>query len=104
MWAKQMAYAGGDLNLANVPMRTKEWADTSSAADITILRQCTKNILFATANSNAINRDIEGYLPPVWQIVMFVVDGVIAAGLIVWGVFAVRGALKRQKAQETAKQ
>ena len=104
MNTKQMAYAGGDLNLANVPMRTKEWADTSSAADITILRQCTKNILFATANSNAINRDIEGYLPPVWQIVMFVVDGVIAAGLLVWGVLAVRGALKRQKAQETAKQ
>lgn len=97
MNTKQMAYAGGDLNLANTPMRTKEWADNSSAADITILRQCSKNILYATANSNAINREVAGYALPVWQIVMIAVDCVLVAGLAVWGVFAVRGALKKER-------
>ena len=95
MNTKQMAYAGGDLNLANTPMRTRVWADSSSAADVTVLRNCAKNILFATANSNAINRDIAGYRMPVWQVVMIVVICVIVAGLAVWGVFAVRGALRK---------
>ena len=95
MNTKQMAYAGGDLNLANTPMRTREWADLSSAADVTILRQCTKNILYATANSNAINREIAGYLMPTWQMILLIVDGIIAAGLIVWGVFAIRKAMRK---------
>ncbi len=99
MNTKQMAYAGGDLNLANTPMRTRVWADSSSAADVTVLRNCAKNILFATANSNAINRDIAGYRMPVWQVVMIVVICVIVAGLAVWGVFAVRGALKAAKSK-----
>ena len=103
MNTKQMAYAGGDLNLANTPMRTREWADSSSAADVTILRQCTKNILYATANSNAINREIAGYLMPTWQMVLLIVDGVVAVGPIVWGIFAIRSALKKEKAKPEGK-
>ena len=40
------------------------------------------------------NGEIIGYKLPIWQVIMFVVDAVMAAGLAVWGVFAVRGALK----------
>ena len=96
MNTKQMAYAGGDLNLANTPMRTREWAENDSPEDINILRNCTRNILFATANSNAINRDVKGYILPVWQIVMIAVMCAIAVGLAVWGVFAIRGALRKK--------
>ena len=86
MNVRQMAYAGGDLDLATTP---HSWADTSSAADVTVLRNMTKNILYSTVNSNAMNADIQGYAPAYWKIVTWVVDGVIAAGLIVWGVFAI---------------
>lgn len=36
---------------------------------------------------------------PIWQIVTIVIECVIGAGLIVWGVFAVRRALKKSKEQ-----
>ena len=89
---KQMCYAGGDLNLTT----TKYWTnvDSSSASDVTALRKAAKNILYSIANSNAMNGEIIGYKLPIWQVIMFVVDAVMAAGLAVWGVFAVRGALK----------
>lgn len=101
---RQMAYAGGDLNLANTD--DHKWtaaANATSAADISILRQCSHNILYTVANSNALNGEIIGYLPPVWVIVLIVVDCVVGVGLIVWGVFAVRGALKSsdKKRKET---
>lgn len=85
MSTKQMAYAGGDLNLANTPMRTKEWANPSFVADITIMRQCTKNNLYVTANSNAINRDVLGYKMPVWQVILIVVDCAVAISFGIWG-------------------
>lgn len=91
---KQMAYAGGDLNLANTPLRMRVWAKADSNDDMNVLRNCTKNILYAYANSNAVNRDVIGYLMPVWQMVMIIVICVLIAGCGVWGVFAVRGALK----------
>lgn len=97
MNTKQMAYAGGDLNLANTPMRTREWSDASSSADMTVLRRCVKNILFATANSNAINREIAGYKMPVWQVVMILVDCAIVVGCSVWGALVIRKALKKKE-------
>lgn len=44
--------------------------------------------------------DILGYKPPVWQVILFVADGLIPAGLAVWGFFAIRGALKKGKKPE----
>ena len=97
MDVRQMAYAGGDLDLATTP---HSWANTASAADVTVLRSMTKNILYSTVNSNAMNADIQGYAPAYWKIVTWIVDGVIAAGLIVWGVFAIRKAMRKADARE----
>lgn len=94
MDAKQMAYAGGDLNLASTANR--HWTpDTNSISDVSILRQCTKNILFVVANSNAMNGDVIGYALPVWTIVLIIIDSVIFVGLAVWGVFVIKKAFKK---------
>lgn len=96
MNARQMHYAGGDLNLQS---GLQAWSPRkSNATDIAILRKCSKNILYTVANSNAMNDEIIGYMPPIWVIILIVVDSVALVGFAVWGFFAVRGALKKKKA------
>ena len=94
MFSRQMAYAGGDLNLANTPVA---WVDETDVGDLIVLRQCAKNVIFTFANSNAMNGEIIGYGLSTLAIIVIVVDCVIGAGLVVWGVFAVRGALRKSK-------
>lgn len=95
MNSRQMAYAGGDLNLSVTPYT---WVDKSSAADVTILRQNCKNVLYMVANSNSMNSDVIGYKLPYWQIALITLDCVVAVGLAVWGVFSVRKALRNKDA------
>jgi len=92
---QQMAYAGGDLNLSATPTA---WCDPSDTADAVILAQCAKNIMYTVVNSNAMNRIVVGYSMPRWQLVMFIVDGVAAAGLIAWLVTAIVRRKKRKTA------
>ncbi len=88
MDSKQMAYAGGDLNLQNFG---QEWnASKSSATDMTILRIAAKNILYTVNNSNAMNSEVLGYRPPVWVIGLIIIDSAVVAGLGAWGFFALR--------------
>jgi beta-glucosidase len=87
MNSRQMAYAGGDFNLATTP---ETWCDESDVADVIVLRQCAKNVLYAVVNSNAMNTKITGYETPYWQIALYVLDGVLFVGLLVWGVFAIK--------------
>lgn len=97
MDTKQMAYAGGDLNLATTP---KPWTPTTSA-DYVVLRNAVKNITYTTARSNAMNGCGEGayYVTYFawWETTIFVVDIVLAAVVVVWGIFAIRGAAKQKK-------
>lgn len=95
MIVKDMVYAGGDLNLEMAGFRVWNDIDSGNAADVSVLRQASKNILYTIANSNAYRGDFIMHMP-VWQITMIVVDCVIVAGLAVWGFFAIRGALKKQ--------
>ena len=92
MNVKQMIYAGGDLNLAT----TKGWSnfDATSAADVTVLRRATKNVLYTVVNSCAMNVAGSTYILPLWQMLLFIADGVIAAGLIAWGVVVIVRARK----------
>ncbi len=94
MDSRQMAYAGGDMNLATLPV---PWCDESSAADVHILRQCVKNICYTIVNSNAMNGEIIGYRLPIWTICMIVFDCMLLAGLATWGVFVFKKAGKSQK-------
>ncbi len=96
MNTKQMAYAGGDLNLATDS--NSAWSpDRKSASDVVVLRKAMKNILYTVANSNALNNLNYRYEMAIWRIVFIILNIVIAVGLAVWGFFAIRGALKSAK-------
>jgi beta-glucosidase len=95
MDSRQMAYAGGDLNLQNFG---QEWnPKKSSASDMTVLRINAKNILYTAVNSNAVNSEVLGYKNPLWVNALIIFDVIVVAGLAVWGVFAIRGALKKKE-------
>lgn len=98
MDSKQMAYAGGDLNLNNQTTQYL-WTgfDANNPADVNVLRQTAKNIMYTVVNSNAMNNDIIGYRLPLWQVLLIVGDCVVVAGLAVWGFFAIRSAMKQNK-------
>lgn len=95
MNVKDMVYAGGDLNLEMAGFRVWRDVDPASAADVSVVRQASKNILYSIVNSNAYRGEFVLHMP-VWQIVMIVVDCVLVVGFGVWGFFAVRKALKRR--------
>ena len=94
MSAKQMAYAGGNLNLANQP---KAWVDSENAQDVTVLRENIKGILYTVANSNTFNAEVIGYLNPLWVNTMFIVDGALAGVLLIWGAWAIFTVYKKDK-------
>ena len=95
MDAKQMIYAGGDLNLTT----TEFWKNfkEDDAGDVTMLRRAAKNVLFTVSGSNAMNTPVKYYLPPLWVWLLSAAGMIIVIGMAVWGVFAVRGALKSGK-------
>lgn len=95
MDTRQMAYAGGDLNLNNREWLTWSDFDETDAGDVAVLRNCAKNVLYTVLHSNAMNGEIVGYNIPVWQVILICVDCAIFVGLAVWGFFAVRSALKK---------
>lgn len=97
MDGKQMAYAGNDLNLANLASDMWGNPNANDAGDVTVLRNCAHNILYTVANSNALQYDVLGYKIPLWQEIMFIVDGVLAGGLIVWGAIAVLTAYRKSR-------
>lgn len=77
---EQMAYAGGDLNLGNdmtLPdVISPRWCDADDAADVQILRNNVKNILFTVVNSNAMNASVDHYRPAWWKIAVYALDAV----------------------------
>jgi beta-glucosidase len=94
---RQEAYAGGNLNLASD--RTYYWnnAKSTDATEVAILRQNTKELLYAVANSNALNVEVKGYTLPVWYTCLIVADCVIAVGLAAWGAIVIVKAFKKKK-------
>ncbi len=93
---RQMAYAGGDLYLNNQP--ADSWASKSNKTDVYVAKNAAKNYLYVVANSNAMGGIGDNYFTRLadWKIALICVDCLVTAGLAVWGVFAVRGALKKE--------
>ena len=97
MSSKQMAYAGGDLNLTNID--TGNWVDKNSKTDIYVVKNCIKNFLYMLVNSNAMNgmgADYKTHLAT-WKVVVIIIDVAVFVGLAVWGVFAILGSLRKSK-------
>ena len=97
---RQMASAGGDLTLGTDQSAFWRDFDAGNAEDVAILRNATKNILYATANSTGVLVSVRTGIAK-WQILLYVLDAVIPAGLVVWGVFAIIQAYKKPKEEET---
>lgn len=93
----EMIRAGGDLFLTQ---DVKSFSRDDDATQITCLRNATKNILYTVVNSNAMSISSDGYLRPLWQDVMFGIDGAIVAVLALWGIFSIRSAKKKAKASK----
>ena len=41
--------------------------DTSEAGDAIVLMRAVKDVMYALVNSNAMNAEVIGYNPPIWQ-------------------------------------
>ncbi len=92
-----MIRAGGDISLSGtykVPT-----IDESSATQVTAMARACKNILFAVANSNAMNgygQDVVYKTAlPIWLIVLIVIDVVVLIGLGVVNYIVIR--LRKRK-------
>lgn len=84
MNGRQMAYAGGDLNLQTNGGGTFDF-DESDNGDAVVLQTASKNIMYALVNSNAMNGEIIGYKLPVWIVGMIIIDvviGLASAGVV----------------------
>ena len=100
MNCKNMFYSGNDLNLESAGLRT--WSpDFNNANDVTIMRQCSKNIIYVISMSNAVRGDFIIHMPT-WQVLLYVGSGVVGAGLIAWGVLVFVRYSKRKKAASIA--
>jgi beta-glucosidase len=96
MNGKQMAYAGGDINLAT--MASSSWnVDTSDQADIIVLRNAIKNVLYTVVNSNAMNGEIIGYRMPLWTVGLIIIDVAAVVALGTWGTLAILSLRKKKE-------
>ena len=113
MDCKQMLYAGGDIGLINgelLYLKTGGGANNIQFTDpkaVSYLRRAAHNTLFALANSNMMKAEVLGYKPATWKVILYVCDGAIPAGLLVWGFFTIFSALglwpkQRKQAAEAA--
>lgn len=78
----KMIRAGGDLFLTQ---DTKNFYKPDDATQIALLRKATKNILYTVVNSNAMNIEIIGYEPAVWQVVWQWAQIGLVVLLAAWG-------------------
>lgn len=102
MYSDQMIRAGGDLVLMQDKKPSLNGTVMTSSHK-TALRKATKNILFTVVNSNAMNGMGEGiiyaYAMPYWKIFLICIDCAVVVALGIWGFFAIRKSLKKDKSQ-----
>lgn len=91
-----MIYAGGDLNLCSNKAKMWNDYDVNSAADVYVLRNAAKNVLYTTLSSNMVNGFNYKYAMAIWKIVLIVVNVVAFIGVCAWGFFTLRKTLKKQ--------
>lgn len=95
-----MIRAGGNLNLFQSTWLSVGAGDLT-ATHLTAMRNACHDILYATANSMAMNNPFGPMLLPVWVITMYCVCAGIFACLAGWGVFVVLRAVKASKKEQS---
>lgn len=105
MIPRMMFYAGGSLDLATQQSAMWMDCDTSDAGDAIVLMRAVKDVMYALVNSNAMNAEVIGYNPPIWQEYLQWIN-IGAFSLVgVWLVLAIVRTVrcnKRQKAKFAA--
>lgn len=105
MIPRMMFYAGGSLDLATQQSAMWTDCDTSDEGDAIVLMRAVKDVMYALVNSNAMNAEVIGYNPPIWQEYLHWINIGAFTLVGVWLVLAiVRTARcnKRQKAKIAA--
>ena len=105
MIPRMMFYAGGSLDLATQQSAMWTDCDTSDAGDAIVLMRAVKDVMYALVNSNAMNAEVIGYNPPIWQEYLHGINIGVFTLVGVWLVLAIVRTVrcnKRQKAQFAA--
>lgn len=105
MIPRMMFYAGGSLDLATQQSAMWTDCDTSDAGDAIVLMRAVKDVMYALVNSNAMNAEVIGYNPPIWQKYLHWINIGAFTLVGVWLVLAIVHTVrcnKRQKAKFAA--
>lgn len=105
MIPRMMFYAGGNLDLATQQSAMWTDCDTSDAGDAIVLMRAVKDVMYALVNSNAMNAEVIGYNPPIWQEYLHWINIGAFTLVGVWLVLAIVRTVrcnKRQKAKFAA--
>ena len=105
MIPRVMFYAGGSLDLATQQSAMWTDCDTSDAGDAIVLMRAVKDVMYALVNSNAMNAEVIGYNPPIWQEYLHWINIGAFTLVGVWLVLAIVRTVrcnKRQKAKIAA--
>lgn len=105
MIPRMMFYAGGSLDLATQQNAMWTDCDTSDAGDAIVLMRAVKDVMYALVNSNAMNAEVIGYNPPIWQEYLHWINIGAFTLVGVWLVLAIVRTVrcnKRQKAKFAA--
>ena len=105
MNSKQMLFAGGDIGLINGELgylgTGSSGVSFSNPRDVSYLRRSAHNTLYALANSNIMRAEVLGYRLAAWKVLVYVVDGVVAGSLVIWGFLVIFFSL-RSKGKKAA--
>lgn len=105
MIPRMMFYAGGSLDLATQQSAMWTDCDISDAGDAIVLMRAVKDVMYALVNSNAMNAEVIGYNPPIWQEYLHWINIGAFTLVGVWLVLAIVRTVrcnKRQKAKIAA--
>lgn len=105
MIPRMMFYAGGSIDLATQQSAMWTDCDTSDAGDAIVLMRAVKDVMYALVNSNAMNAEVLGYNPPIWQEYLHWINIGAFTLVGVWLVLAIVRTVrcnKRQKAKIAA--
>lgn len=105
MIPRMMFYAGGSIDLATQQSAMWTDCDSSDAGDAIVLMRAVKDVMYALVNSNAMNAEVIGYNPPIWQEYLHWINIGAFTLVGVWLVLAIVRTVrcnKRQKAKIAA--
>ena len=93
--ADRMIRNGNDCMLVAYDTETNHVSDTTSATSVKAMRQACKNIMYTVVNSRAYDEANLSTGLMGWQIAAIVIDVILAAGLVVLEILAVKKLKKR---------